>query len=293
VRSLHGEDANPGVHSAAEWLLRQWGIAHKLPPMPPAEGRDWFIDKSGQTMIVVRGPVTFTMGSPARETSRSDREVQHEVRIPYSFAIGATEVTLREYERFLTPRHDTTIGPDLDCPVNNLNFNEVAAYCNWLSSQEGMAEHEFCFPAVDVAEGTSVIPYDDFLTRPGYRPPTEAEWEYLCRAGNVAARFTGTSPLMLEEYAWFDANSNQRSWPVGTLKPNDLGLFDIYGNLSEIAFPDAERMVGSERFQVAILRGGSFGDAFQRIRSAAFQLVFTQQQEFNRGLRLTRTLPAK
>jgi hypothetical protein len=99
-----------------------------------------------------------------------------EVQIQHSFALSTTEVTLREWKRFSeSSKHDLTIGPDPDCPVNSVTANEVASYCRWLTLQEGMTEDDMCFPSVDVNAKKQVLPYEDFLSRAGYRPPTEAE----------------------------------------------------------------------------------------------------------------------
>ena len=72
-----------------------------------------------------------------------------------------------------------------------------------------------------------------YLTRTGYRLPTEAESEYACRAGTYTSRFYGTADSLLPRYACFRENSKNRSWPVGSLRPNGFGLFDILGNMLE------------------------------------------------------------
>jgi formylglycine-generating enzyme required for sulfatase activity len=244
-------------------------------------------------MVVVRGPVTFKMGSPLDEPLRSSSEKLREVRIPYSFAVAATEVTVRDFQKFAKSAHNRSIGPDPDCPVNNLTFNEVAAFCRWLTLNEGMGEEDMCFPPVEATTRKTVIPYDDFINRMGYRIPTEAEWEYVCRAGCSAAKFTGSSPAMLEEYAWFAATANQRSWPVGRLKPNELGLFDIYGNLAEMVLPyDAQSEV-SDPTRIISNRGGSFLTLFPNVRSAARAAVFSETGSLYNGVRVVRTLRSK
>ena len=73
----------------------------------------------------------------------------------------------------------------------------------------------------------------DVLQRTGYRLPTEAEWEYACRAGAVTSRYYGHSIDLLGAYAWYQANSKEHAWPCGSLLPNDLGLFDMLGNVYE------------------------------------------------------------
>ena len=81
------------------------------------------------------------------------------------------------------------------------------------------------------AEGMTIPA--DVLQRTGYRLPTEAEWEYACRAGAVTSRYYGHSIDLLDAYAWYQANSKDHAWPCGSLFPNDLGLFDMLGNVYE------------------------------------------------------------
>ena len=74
---------------------------------------------------------------------------------------------------------------------------------------------------------------DNFLELTGYRPPTESEWEHMARAGAVTSRFFGENVKLLEKYAWFQPNSQGRMWTIALKKPNDFGMFDVYGNAYE------------------------------------------------------------
>jgi formylglycine-generating enzyme required for sulfatase activity len=89
-----------------------------------------------------------------------------------------------------------------------------------------------CYPPVDDIKPGMTLP-PDFLRRKGYRLPTEAEWEYACRAGAVTSRYYGHADALLPYYAWTGSNSAYRAWRVGRLRPNDFGLFDMLGNAME------------------------------------------------------------
>src|SRR5262249_9264774 len=111
----------------------------------------------------------------------------------------------------------------------------AAAYCNWLSEWEGIAEEEWCYlpnKHGKYTEGMRLVP--DYLSREGYRLPSEAEWGCACRAGAMASRYYGESEELLGKYAWYTRNSQDRGMlRVGSLKPNDFGLFDMLGNALE------------------------------------------------------------
>ena len=115
--------------------------------------------------------------------------------------------------------------------MNRVSWYHAAAYCNWLSRKEKLLE---CYEPNDqgqFAEGMTIRA--DALSRTGYRLPTEAEWEYACRSGTGTSRYYGVSVNMLESYAWFLATSPHRAQLCGIRSPNDLGLFDMLGNVCE------------------------------------------------------------
>ena len=118
--------------------------------------------------------------------------------------------------------------------MTGVNWYEAAAYCNWLSGQEELPKDQRCYLSNETeayAEGMSIPA--DVLERTGYRLPTEAEWEYACRAGAVTGRFYGQSIDLLGSYARYRANSKDHAWTCGSLFSNDLGLFDMLGNMYE------------------------------------------------------------
>jgi formylglycine-generating enzyme required for sulfatase activity len=235
-------DPDPGIHAAVGWLLRRWGQGERLRSLDetlgsrdPDPGRRWYVNRHGQTFAVIPDPAEFTMGSPPGEAGRDEGERPVRKVIPRSFALATTTVTRAQFYPFLRDlraRHHYTrkFTPEPDCPAIGVNWFTAAKYCRWLSEQEGIPEDQMCFPPLDDIKEGMRLPAD-YLRRTGYRLPTEAEWEYACRAGAVTARYYGTAEELLGRYGWYGANSEVHSHPVGLLKPNDFGLFDMHGNI--------------------------------------------------------------
>jgi serine/threonine protein kinase/formylglycine-generating enzyme required for sulfatase activity len=318
LRALYQTHPDPGLHAAAEWLLRRWGQEAWLKKANADWAKDkgqretwvagigrsvakgggkapprWYVNGQGQTMVVIPGPVEFVMGSPAAESGHTAYEVQHRRRIGRTFALAAKSVTLAEYKRF-DPRYGRDIKlrcPTGDCPVLGTTWFQAAAYCNWLSEQEGLPGSEWCYVPLRCAveDRGQAKGYEagmklaaNYLTRKGYRLPTEAEVEYATRAGAATSRYFGETEELLPNYAWYFKNSRERSRPVGILKPNDLGLFDAHGNVytwcQEVsrAYPVSKGGEVSEDAEDQLtvgtsgrgLRGGSFCNLPTFVRSA-------------------------
>ena len=141
----------------------------------------------------------------------------------------------------------------------------------------------------------------NYLERSGYRLPTEAEWEYACRSGSTTIRFFGTSLDLLPKYAWYGKNSNEHIWPVGTLMPNDFGLFDVYGNILEWcqdAFvSDYDKSPGEKalsRFvngsDERVQKGASFTQIGPVTRSADRSWSAPDNHSVRSGFRIARTM---
>jgi formylglycine-generating enzyme required for sulfatase activity len=189
-----------------------------------------------------------------------------------------------------------------------VSWYAAAAYCNWLSEEEGLAKDQWCYlpnQAGDYAEGM-LIPADA-LQRTGYRLPAEAEWEYACRAGAVTSRYYGHSIDLLGAYARYQTNSRMRAWSCGSLLPNDLGLFDILGNMFEWCQENTNtsrsmnKEIGMEGKPVPetvhnnyarFLRGGSYFFHTAFVRSAfRSNVVAPSSRNNDLGFRPARTYP--
>jgi formylglycine-generating enzyme required for sulfatase activity len=315
--SLYRNDPDCGIHGAAEWALRKWKREKELREIDldlmkqgPRSDRRWYVNGQGQTLAIIDGPVEFLMGSPPSESHRQSNEVLHRRIIPRRFAVATREVSLEQFEEFLKDHPDIgdagarEFSPDSTCPVSKPSWYAAAAFCNWLSDREKLQR---CY------EPTSKGEYDegmtipaDALIRTGYRLLTEAEWEFSCRAGSLTSRYYGTDSDMLKYYAWFNLYADGRAWPCATLLPNDLGLFDMLGNLYEWCHDrQGDYQIGSDGVMIDqasvptplvksiphILRGGGFVDVPGDLRAArrAWNLPYNRLGSY--GFRIGRTLP--
>jgi serine/threonine protein kinase/formylglycine-generating enzyme required for sulfatase activity/tetratricopeptide (TPR) repeat protein len=317
---LHRDDPDAGIHGAAEWTLRRWKVEPRptVPDPNPADdrgGRHWFINKHGQTFAVIDGPVAFRMGSPGTEPERSAvGEAPRQVFIPRSFAIATKEVTVEQFREFLKTHNQYNIplrilqriSPDPRGPWIAADWYACAAYCNWLSQQEGLPRDQWCYDpneSGEYAEGMSIPA--DALRRRGYRLPTEAEWEYACRAGTVTSRYYGMATGLLEKYAWQQSSNQEHTRPGGSLLPNDLGLFDMLGNIYEschdryLVIRPSRRGTESDTSITRevvmnrnnrILRGGFFLSPPMDVRSARREAAPPSEQSTYYGFRPARTL---
>ena len=238
---------------------------------------------AGLEMVPIAGG-HFTMGSPADEPDRAASEgPQFEVQIE-PFWVGKYEVTWQQYDLWAAgmerelrkpdgsgdaerhrladaiarpsrPYTDMTFGMGKSgCPAICMTQLAAKTYCQWLSAKTGRY----------------------------YRLPTEAEWEYACRAGSTTAYSFGDDPKRLDDYAWYFDNAEDRYQKVGRKKPNAWGLYDMHGNVSEWVldaytpdgYPPTDKLVKNPltvpiALYPRVVRGGSWFDDPEMLRSAA------------------------
>ncbi len=302
---------HPGVHSAAEWTLRCWGhgdevagATQRLRSRQRPADRDWHVDDQGVTFAIKDGPVEFLMGATLDDPQQTEYELQHRRLIPRTFGIATREVTVADFLRFReNHEYNTLASPELDCPISDITWFEAAQFCRWLSEQEGFGPEEMCFPPIEEIGPRMELPAD-YLDRPAYRLPTEAEWECMARAGTQTVRPFGNGDLFLPEYAWYQRNSGNHSHPGGLLKPNDWGLFDIHGNMTEWCqdwyfdeFPEPGEggvVVDGLDDRPGVyrnLRGGEYIATDQTIRTSDRDYEEPPIESYAVGFRLARTYP--
>ena len=224
-------------------------------------------------MVPIQGG-SFKMGSAVTEKNRkADEGPQKQISVS-AFWMGAFEVT---HDQFALFHRDETIsqgskvdavtrptaqyidlswnmGKDGGYPVNSMSQDAALMFCRWLYEKTG-----------------------DF-----YRLPTEAEWEYACRAGSQTTYFFGNDPALLGQYAWLKTNSKNKYQKVGQKKPNPWGLYDILGNVSEWTLDQySEKYFDTASASDPVIkpgsryprsiRGGSYLDDASVLRSAARQ----------------------
>ncbi|MBX9583747.1 MAG: formylglycine-generating enzyme family protein, partial [Gemmataceae bacterium] len=316
---------DPGVHSAAGWLLRRWGeegrVAAARLPTGPQAGRGWFVGPQGMAFAVVSGPVTTRVGSHYFEGWRSEApeaglEQFHRHRISHTYALATHEVTYdqvggfaRDHAALLKGKRFGMIWSSRtgDSPAVDLDWYDAARFCRWLGDREGLPEHEQCYPPVaEIGPGMRVRP--DYLRRTGYRLPTEAEWEHACRAGARAGFWYGSDVDALGANGWWLLNARNRAHPVGRLRPNPLGLFDVCGNAFEwcgvradpyphldgvwpvFDYGPADAPCGPD--DPCALRGGDFPRESARSRAAHRTVVPRKWTWPASGLRVARTVAA-
>jgi formylglycine-generating enzyme required for sulfatase activity len=205
---------------------------------------------------------SFIMGSDVEP----DERPAHRVAITQAFSIGKYEITQEQWLAVMGRNPSQFEGADL--PIDRVTWGEAVEFCRRLSSMTGKT----------------------------YRLPTEAEWEYACRAGSDGRWCFGDGDADLEQYAWFEDNGRRQSHPVGRLRANGWGVYDMHGNVWEWcsdwydavyynASPASDPR-GPRTGENRVLRGGSYGSVAPGCRSANRFFATPDQRYFASGLRV-------
>lgn len=320
---------DPGVHAAARWSFNR----HRSSAIAQFESdvsnggdssRQWrMVEVPGGNCTMVRIPRPpngkFLMGASSVEIEDFPnpddvdnlwtQQTQRCMRIDHDYEIASTEVTTGQLEAYIAAAQEDaelafvgdlhqawaegkTYRPNTVSPANNVTWDEACAYCNWLSADQ---ELKPCYELDETGHVNKI-----FLANPGYRLPTEAEWEWACRAGTRTLRYYGDNSELLPFYANYILNSWRQPQAVGQRIPNDWGLFDMQGNVFEwcdvapaTKTPDilGIRLRGArDTKQNYLARGASFKSNPEVVRSA-YRYAFAHRR-FIVGFRIARTLPA-
>ena len=265
---------------------------------------------------------TFTMGSPEDEPGRvAARETQHSVTLTKGFYMGKHEVTQEQYEAVMGANPSYFKGesrlPDAGevqakRPVETVSWYDAIEFCNALSTLAGLTPYYTIDKTTGSdADNTSTIDTLKWLVTPnpsanGYRLPTEAEWEYACRAGTAMAFNCGTAtPNSTAGYSsiavllgWYPGNSWSKTHEVGKKSPNAWGLYDMHGNVWEwvwdwygdYASSAVTDPAGPASGSARMLRGGSWSsDVARYLRSADRSYTDPAIRLYSLGFRLVRS----
>ncbi|MFH1131399.1 MAG: formylglycine-generating enzyme family protein [Pseudomonadota bacterium] len=299
---------------------------------------DCTLDVLGCTLAWVTVlPGKFTMGSPSAEACRDSDEIQREVTLTRSFEISSTETTQGQFKYlmgFNTSYYSSSGAGDPcgdSCPVEHVSWHVAVAYCNALSTQKGLTQcyankgnNAFCNEDADcdpdgVCIKNACVKYDvtteyngttkDIYNCPGYRLPTEAEWEYAYRAGTTTPYYNGENDptkcdtceekdTKLDAIAWYCGDCGEITYPVGQKQPNAWGLFDMAGSVYEwchdwgavdLAPGSATDPWGPFTGTERALRGGSYREPAGVLRAAKRQFSPPTQHFYDRGFRVVKT----
>lgn len=254
-----------------------------------------------ENFVQIKGG-TFSMGSPTDEPGRSEDETQHNVTVS-DFYMSIYEVTQKEYTDLMGENPSTFAGDNM--PVENMTWYEAVAFCNAKSTAENLT------PAYTV-DGQNVTWNQ---SADGYRLPTEAEWEYACRAGTTTpfntenspsadeVNYYGHYPYEIEGNYFSQGNLNTKpgqyretTIDVGSFAPNKWGLYDMHGNVSEWCFDiygaydtaDSTNPTGAQSGNLRVTRGGGWNDFAKNMRSAYRATTAADKSSYNLGIRLVR-----
>jgi formylglycine-generating enzyme required for sulfatase activity len=264
------EPARPDVPRPGSQPAGQSGNAQ-----PPTVGKTTVNSIGMKLKLIPAGE--FQMGSPDAEPDREDDETRHLVKISKPFYLGLCEVTQQQYEKVMGARPwqgKDYVKEGADYPAVYVSHDDAVEFCRRLSKQEDVE----------------------------YRLPTEAEWEYACRAGTTTAYSFGDDEAKLGQYAWYYKNAwdigEEYAHRVGQKLPNPWGLYDIHGNVWEWCQDwygpyGSEKVVsdpvGATQGVRRVLRGGSFLHPSSDVRSAFRFNRRPVRRSSNAGFRAART----
>ena len=251
---------------------------------------------NGDELVYVEGG-SFVMGDTWGD-GYSDEKPTHKVTFTYDFYLEKYPVTFEDYDRYCRDIRSTIPG-DEDWgrerrPVINVSWWDAIAYCNWLSEKEKL-------PKAYDNKGNLLDKDGRVTTDPskvvGYRLPTEAEWEYAARGGNLSKDYKYAGSDTVDNVAWHDSNSGDKTQEVGKKAPNELGVYDMSGNVWEWcsdlygSYSSPEQI---NRYNTSgslrVIRGGSWHNTVWNVRATYRNAVLPTGTRYDLGFRIARTV---
>ncbi len=265
------KDREPKATQVPEEIL----LPEKTGKTAPVADSKMFIGPNYMKFTYI-SPGTFLMGSPEDEPGRYDNETQHKVTSTKGFYMQTTEVTQVQWMTVMgnNPSYFKYCGDN--CPVEQVSWNDAQQFIWRLNQLEGAEK---------------------------YRLPTEAEWEYACRAGSTASSYAGRITELesgidtnLAAVAWFKGNSGNKAHPVARKEPNAWGLYDMHGNVAELC-QDWYGEYASDQIDPSgpgsgvdrIARGGAWNTTARHCRASCRGAVAPGDSGYGIGFRLVRT----
>lgn len=242
--------------------------------------------------LVRSGSKSFIMGQVGFNASEGPL---HNVIFSYHFWIDSTEVTRKDFSTILGLAPDLSTGAGA-LPAANCTWYDAALYCNARSKLENK-DTVYSYQSIIGTKGKkcALSGLGINLTTVGYRLPTEAEWEYACRAGTQTLFFWGMLPIDAITYAWLSGYSGNQTHSIAAKKPNAFGLYDMAGNVWEwcndwfnatyYSVSPASDPVGPSSGQERSIRGGSFQTAYYFAQSAARSKMKPESADSTIGFR--------
>jgi formylglycine-generating enzyme required for sulfatase activity len=308
LRNLYATCPHAPTHSAARWAMQQWKLDLPLviTTKPTTDQQGWYVNQLGMTFLKIKEGKFLRKDGDGRELGK--------VALSQAMWLGDCEVTRQQFETFIAdpncPPAEKPVGwtiledysPTADCPVNKVSWLDAVLFCNWLSHRERLRP---CYERTGEKHQDSnylSLKWDVWRSVPGatgYRLPTEAEWDYACRAKSGTLYCYGDDESLLSEYAVYSTSKTQ---PVGSRLPNGWGLFDMHGNLREwnqdwyaaLAESRDETIndpTGPATADIRVLRGGSFINDARDTRSASRYYDRPTLRNYSLGFRVARTYP--
>ncbi len=266
---------NPAIWSVAILAIvaTAFGSEPKQPPKPLPKELTVDLGKGVKLELVLIPAGEFMMGSPDSDgTASSDERPPHLVRITKRFYLGKYLVTQEQWEAVMGINPSSVKGPKN--PVEQVSWDDCQAFLTKLNDKLGPKGGKFVLP-------------------------TEAQWEYACRAKSTTKYYFGDEEKQLGQYAWYIDNAGSKTHPVGEKKPNDWGLYDMYGNVWEwcqdwydAGYYAKPAAAGPATGSLRVVRGGGWDGPAWNCRSASRVNSRPEARDGDLGLRVCR-IPAE